>query len=186
MALQPPPRKTSLTTHALLFALLQSGSPALASEPVLQVGQPPPAIALSDLRGAAVSLEALGGQVVLVDFWASWCVPCREELPLLEALQARHAEQGLKVLAINVDEREKDRGKYLDRHPLALTVLDDSAQAAVAAYQVQKMPTSVLIDRQGLVAAVHYGFTSEDFAELETQVASLVQTAAPAAPDAQP
>jgi cytochrome c biogenesis protein CcmG/thiol:disulfide interchange protein DsbE len=162
-------------TPFLALAALVISLTALADDSPLLVGQPPPAITLNDLGGQAVTLEGLEGKVVLVDFWASWCVPCRAELPLLVELQKKHAEQGLVVLAINVDERAKDRDKYLGKHPLELTILDDSAQATVASYQVKKMPTSVLVDRGGNIAAVHYGFTSEQFEELEGQIEDLLE-----------
>lgn len=162
-------------TRALPFCLLLGSTAAWADDSPLVVGQPPPPVALNDLAGQAVTLEGLKGKVVLVDFWASWCVPCRAELPMLVELQQQHAEAGLVVLAVNVDERAKDRDKYLGKHPLELTILDDSAQATVASYQVAKMPTSVLIDRQGVITAVHYGYTAEQFEELERQVAGLLE-----------
>ncbi len=158
----------------LTLCLLLMAPLSLASEPLLQPGQPPPPVQLNDLQGQPVSLEGLRGKLVLVDFWASWCVPCRAELPRLVVLQKQHAEAGLVVLAVNVDERAKDRDKYLSKHPLELTILDDSAQATVASYQVEKMPTSVLVGRDGNIAAVHYGYTDEQYEELERQVASLL------------
>ena len=159
---------------AFLIALLSTPSTAAADDSPLTVGQPPPPVALNDLQGVAHTLEGHKGKVVLVDFWASWCVPCRAELPKLVELQQELAEEGLLVLAINVDERAKDRDKYLTKHPLELTVLDDSAQATVASYQVQKMPTSVLVDQEGNIAAVHYGFTAEQYEELVRQVKGLL------------
>ena len=157
------------------IALLLCSTGAWADDSPLVVGQAPPPVALNDLDGQAVTLEGLKGKVILVDFWASWCVPCRAELPKLVELQQQHAEAGLVVLAVNIDERAKDRDKYLGKHPLELTILDDAAHAAVASYQVEKMPTSVLIDREGVIAAVHYGFTAEQYEELERQVAGLLE-----------
>ncbi len=161
--------------RTLFLAVFLATGAALAGDSPLVVGESPPPVQLNDLQGQPVSLEGLKGKVVLVDFWATWCVPCRAELPKLVELQKHHAEQGLVVLAINVDERPKDRDKYLVKHPLELTILDDSEQVTVASYQVQKMPTSVLVDREGTIAAVHYGFTDEQYEELETQVAGLLE-----------
>jgi len=137
------------------------------------IGQKAPSLVLPDLAGTSTTLVSLAGKVVLIDFWASWCAPCRNELPRLEALQAEHGSE-LVVLAINVDERTRDRDRYLARSPLALTVLDDSKQQVVAAYAIEKMPTSVLIDRAGVVQAVHYGYTAEGFEELQKAVADLL------------
>lgn len=141
---------------------------ALAATP----GEEAPDFALTDTAGQEVSLSALRGQVVLLDSWASWCAPCKEELPVLEALQAQYQEQGLVVLAVSVDDRVKNRDRFLDKYPLALRVLDDSGQQVVAAYEVKAMPTTVLIDSEGVVKAVHLGYTQAEGEALAAEVAA--------------
>ena len=157
----------------MLTMLLASTSTAAGESPVV-VGQAPPPLSLQDLEGNPVDLSSVMGKVVVVDFWASWCGPCQVELPLLAAMQAQHAEAGLKVLAVNVDTNPALRDRFLTRRPLALTVLDDSAQHAVAAYAIDKMPTTIVLDRQGKVHAVHQGFDKESFAALRSEVGDLL------------
>lgn len=158
----------------LLASLL--AFPVQAGDSPLVVGQPPPALALQDLDGNTVSLDSVRGSIVVLDFWASWCGPCRIELPLLSAMQDQHRDAGLKVLAVNVDTETSLRDAFLARNPVQLTILDDSSQATIAAYQVEKMPTTVVVDREGKVHAVHYGFDKASFAALRGEVDALLKT----------
>ena len=144
----------------------------LATAFAVTPGEKAPDFTLTDTAGQEVSLSALQGQVVLLDFWASWCAPCKEELPVLEALQAQYQDKGLVVLAVNVDDRVKNRDRFLEKYPLSLRVLDDSGQAVVSAYEVAAMPTTVLVDREGTVKAVHLGYTQAEGEALAAEVAA--------------
>jgi len=122
-------------------------------------GDPAPPIQLTDQAGKVFSLAALKGQVVLVDFWASWCGPCRKSLPELGGLQDRFASQGVKVVGISLDEDTDAFTAFLERVPLRFTILHDSTGRSGEAFSVVAMPTTFLIDRQGRIAARFEGGT---------------------------
>jgi thiol-disulfide isomerase/thioredoxin len=112
---------------------------------------------------------------VYVDFWASWCVPCRQSLPALDELHRRLAGHGLTVLGVNKDMSLADAERFLRRVPVGFTLLADPADVMARAFGVKAMPSGYLIDRKGVVRQVHRGFTSESGAELARQVEALLQ-----------
>jgi thiol-disulfide isomerase/thioredoxin len=114
---------------------------------------------MKDLAGKPFSLAALKGQVVLVDFWASWCGPCRKSLPELNALQARFAAQGVKVVGVSLDAEAASVASFLERVPVAFTVLHDPTGQTGEAYAVVAMPTTILIDQEGRLAGRFEGGT---------------------------
>jgi peroxiredoxin len=116
-------------------------------------GDPAPAIQLKDQAGRAFSLAAFKGQVVLVDFWASWCGPCRKSLPELDGLQDRFATQGVKVVGVSLDADAGSMVAFLEKVPVRFTILHDPAGQTGEAFSVVAMPTTFLIDRDGRIAA---------------------------------
>ena len=112
-------------------------------------GKPTPALALTDLDGKAWSLAALKGRPVVLNFWASWCEPCRAEMPSLELLQTRHEKAGLVVLSVNYQEPPPKIRRFLDTLPFSLPILLDREGEAAAAWTPRVFPTTVLIDRSG-------------------------------------
>ena len=121
-------------------------------------GTPAPEIGLHDDRGALVRLTDLKGHVVLIDFWASWCLPCKTSFPKLDALYRDLHPRGLDVLAINVDERPGDATAFLQRQPHVMPVLFDPKGQAPQAFAVRGMPTSVILDRAGIIRFTHVGY----------------------------
>jgi len=113
------------------------------------VGKPTPALALADLDGKTWTLAALQGKVVVLNFWASWCEPCRAEMPSLERLAKRHERDGLTVLAVNYQEAPTVIQGFLALQPVALPILLDLEGEAGAAWTPRVFPTTVLIDRSG-------------------------------------
>lgn len=140
------------------LALTQSnGNPDLEQHPTAVIGQPAPDFALSDLDGAATSLSSLRGQPVLLYFWATWCHHCNKSLPELMEVEARHRENGLHVLAVNILESPEKVAAYVARENIDLPVLLDARAHVSQVYLIRATPTYVLIDRDGILHDVIIG-----------------------------
>jgi cytochrome c biogenesis protein CcmG/thiol:disulfide interchange protein DsbE len=159
-----------LAPSLIALVSLLPGQPAQALGP----GEPAPEIALHDLSGAAVKLAGLRGKVVLVDFWASWCAPCRDELPWLEQLYKKLGKQGLEIVAVNQDEQVDKAAKFLRSHPVTFRVVHDRGGQVAERYAPAKMPSSYLIDGAGRVRYVHLGFRAADGKAIEAEVTRLL------------
>ncbi len=118
----------------------------------------------------SVALDSLRGKVVLVDFWASWCVPCERSFPWMSTLRESLAPQGFEVVAINLDKELPAVDQFLARHPVGFVIAFDPDGKTAEAYQVAAMPTSFVIDRSGQVVLSHRGFDPKKTAELETAI----------------
>ena len=139
------------------------------------VGQEAPEVYLPELVGAEqVSLASLRGKVVYLDFWASWCGPCRVSFPILEKLRDELGPEGFEVLAINVDENESDALKFLSDMSVSYLVVRDDEAATPQTYGILGMPTGYLIDRQGVVREIHQGFRKSDGDQLRTTIVELL------------
>jgi thioredoxin-like negative regulator of GroEL len=149
---------------------------AFGASHAADAGQPAPAFTLPGLAGP-VELQALRGQGVLLDFWASWCGPCRQSFPWLGELQARHAARGFKVVAINVDRQRGSADAFLAQVPARFTVAFDAAGEVPRRYAVKAMPSSVLVGADGQVLMQHAGFRDDDRAGLEAAVLQALQRA---------
>ena len=158
----------------LLLAFLLAGLTYAASTHAANPGTPAPPFALSTASGETVALAALRGRVVYVDFWASWCAPCRRSFPWMNAMQARYAGEGLVVVGVNVDKRRVDAQRFLRDTPASFAVVYDAEGATPYAYDVRGMPSSYLIDRQGNIAAVEEGFHDERRVALEARIRALL------------
>ena len=122
-----------------------------------------------------LSLSSQKGKVVYVDFWASWCGPCRKSLPLLNELRNELKGKGFEVVAINLDEDIRDGRAFLKEFPVSYPTLYDGAGKTPELYGVRGMPTSYLIDKQGRVQVVHQGFKPADITKIRAQVSQLLQ-----------
>ncbi|HEY7903301.1 MAG TPA: TlpA disulfide reductase family protein [Casimicrobiaceae bacterium] len=140
----------------------------------VDVGAPAPAFALPDASAKAVSLAAFKGRVVYVDFWASWCGPCRKSFPWMNAMQQKYGAQGFTVIAVNVDKRRGDAERFLAQVPARFTTVFDASGATPTAYDVKAMPSSVLIDAAGNVTLVEEGFRDERRDALEASIRALL------------
>jgi thiol-disulfide isomerase/thioredoxin len=119
---------------------------------------PAPALALQELGGGLVRLQDYRGRVVLLNFWATWCAPCREEMPALQALAHDLDRQGLVLLAVNYQEGAEAVRQFARETGFALPVLLDTDGALTRQYRVTALPTSVLIDRRGALVGTVLGF----------------------------
>lgn len=133
------------------------------------VGQRAPSF---DLPGAAASvrLSDLKGKVVYVDFWASWCAPCKQSFPWMNDMQAKYGARGLQIVGITVDRKREDAEKFLASTPAKFLVAYDTTGKVAEAYRPKGMPTSYLIGPDGVVRAVHVGFKDSDKAALEREI----------------
>ena len=131
-----------------------------------------PALQLKDQAGKPFSLTAFKGQVVVVDFWASWCGSCRKSLPELDGLQDRFAAQGVKVVGISLDTEAGAATTFLEKVPVRFTILQDPSGQTGEAFSVVAMPTTFLIDREGRIAGRFEGGTHTQ--EEAAAVASLL------------
>jgi thiol-disulfide isomerase/thioredoxin len=144
----------------------------------LEAGQTAPAFSLPRKGGGTVSLADFQGQVVYLDFWASWCGPCRESFPWMNELQSRYGVLGLKVVAINVDAKQSDAEAFLEQFPhTSFTVAFDAKGTAPGLYAIKGMPTSFLIGPDGKVLMVHTGFKHSDRDELQVKVLTALNAA---------
>ncbi len=117
-----------------------------------------PPLTLMDRAGRPVSLAGLRGQVVLLDFWATWCVPCRQSLPAYEGLLRQYQSRGFEVLAVSVGEDPAVVERYLKTHPLGLRVLLDPTQVSARAFRTRQIPSTFFIDRDGYIRLDVEGF----------------------------
>lgn len=124
---------------------------------LLKVGDAAPDFSLQDLNGETVKLSQFRGRPILINFWATWCGPCRLEMPEIEAAYRAYREQGFIVLAVDVQEPPEDVRAFVDELGLSFVPLLDAAGAVFDLYQVRALPTSYFIDRQGRISAVHLG-----------------------------
>jgi thiol-disulfide isomerase/thioredoxin len=154
---------------------------ALATALAAQVapGNAFPPLAAAGLTGG--SLPDTAGKVALVDFWASWCAPCKASFPVYSQLNASYAQRGLVIVAVSVDESPSAYAAFVARLKPPFATLHDSKQKLVSQVQVPTMPTSYLVDRSGKVRFVHPGFHGEQTErELRREIEALLDEKAPA------
>jgi len=138
------------------------------------VGSVAPDFALKSGSGRNVRLSELRGQVVLINFWASWCGPCREELPQLEKLQARYRSAGFTLLAVNIDDTRANADAMLRKLGVKLVPLYDTDKRTAKRYDVDTMPATLIVDRDGRVRYVHRGYRGGYEVKYEEQVRELL------------
>jgi len=133
------------------------------------VGAPLPTLKVDALSGKTIDVSAYKGRVLLLDVWASWCDPCKQELPVLNEMARRLKSQGIDILAVSVDQERANVDKFLRTHGgrWSLTVAHDPHGAIAETLQPDKMPTSYVVDRAGIVRYVNAGFVPADASTIE-------------------
>jgi thiol-disulfide isomerase/thioredoxin len=160
----------TITLLALLASLTQG---AYALESLQGPAKTCPLKTLKD--GQNVTLEALKGKVVYLDFWASWCGPCALSFPFMSDVAKKHKAEGLELVAVSVDESREEAEAFLSTHPTDFTVVHDPNGECPKAYGLETMPTSYLIDRKGNLREVHRGFSNSDRQELDKAIVTLLK-----------
>jgi cytochrome c biogenesis protein CcmG, thiol:disulfide interchange protein DsbE len=140
----------------------------------LNAGSPAPDFELPGSKGT-VKLSSTSGSVVYLDFWASWCGPCRQSFPWMNSIQEKYRSQGLKVIGVNLDSKNEDVQKFLAQLPAQFTVAFDSKGTTPQIYGVKGMPTSFLIGRDGRIILQHSGFKESDREPLEQQIKTALE-----------
>lgn len=164
-------KKALLFVSSLAFVLGLSTSAFAVS-----AGDKAPLFKLPQLEGKKkLSLKNYRGKVVYLDFWASWCGPCRQSLPMMNDIRNKLKKKGFEVLAVNLDEEPEAGQAFLKQFPVSYPVVSDVEGKTPEMYGVQGMPTSYLIDRKGKVQLVHVGFKKSDITELEKKIVQLLK-----------
>jgi peroxiredoxin len=156
---------------AALAAALVLALPAVAGPP----GSPAPPFTLAARSGQAVSLGQYKGQVVMINFWASWCGPCRTEMPLLESIYKKYNKMGFTMLGVNVEPNSQAANDWLKATPVSFPILYDTDSKVSKLYDVAGMPSTVIIDRTGKLRVLHRGYKPGDENEYMDSIRALIR-----------
>jgi peroxiredoxin len=159
--------KLILTAVALMLIAAQAQA--------ISESAPAPDFTLKSNSGKNIKLSELRGQVVMINFWASWCGPCRQEMPLLNQLYQRYEPMGFTLLGVNVEEDSAAADKVLKEIPVDFPVLYDNRNQVSETYQVRAMPSTILIDRDGKVRYLHKGYKPGYEEDYQKQVRELIR-----------
>ena len=146
------PQRTFIALLACVSTLLSFSAAADI------VGQPAPDFALRSMKGPPMRLSEHLGEVVIINFWATWCGPCRQEMPLLDELYGKYQRAGLVLLSVNIDEAAEPAVEMAQTLKVSYPVLFDARKEVSRAYDVSAMPVTVLVDRAGVVRYVSEGY----------------------------
>jgi len=151
----------------LVFALPASGASAPSG--------PAPQFTLDSRGGPKISLSQYKGQVVMLNFWASWCGPCRQEMPLLENIYKKYNKMGFTLIGVNVEPDSKAAEGFLKETPVTFPVIYDKDSTVSKAYDVSGMPSTVIIDRKGNIRVLHRGYKPGDENEYLDSIRTLIR-----------
>jgi peroxiredoxin len=154
-------------TAAMVLALPASGASSASG--------PAPQFTLDSRGGSKISLAQYKGQVVMLNFWASWCGPCRQEMPLLEDIYKKYNKLGFTLIGVNVEPDSKAADDWLKQTPVSFPVLYDKDSKVSRLYDVSGMPSTVIIDRKGNLRYVHHGYKPGDEGEYMNSVRALIR-----------
>lgn len=153
-----PPVRASLRARSFIASLALFGALLSFAASADIVGQPAPDFALRSMKGPSVRLSEHLGEVVVINFWATWCGPCRQEMPLLDELYGKYQLAGLVLLSVNIDETAQPAIEMAQTLKVSYPVLFDTRKEVSRAYDVSAMPVTVLVDRAGVVRYVSEGY----------------------------
>ena len=156
---------------AAMVAALSVALPALAGP----TGAPAPSFTLAARGGQNVSLTQYKGQVVMLNFWASWCGPCRQEMPLLESIYRKYNKMGFTLIGVNVEPDSNAANEWLKATPVSFPILYDRDSKVSKLYDVAGMPSTVIIDRSGKLRVLHRGYKAGDENEYLDSIRTLIR-----------
>ena len=138
-------------------------------------GQAAPDFALKSATGDNLRLSEYRGDVVMINFWATWCGPCRQEMPLLDDLYGRYQRVGFSLLGVNIDDDSRRAMQMVEELGVTFPVLFDASKEVSKLYQVEAMPVTVIVDRTGTVRHVHHGYKPGYEEQYLTQIRALLR-----------
>jgi len=162
-------------SKTLLIACLAGFLALSAGASSSLTGQEAPDFALKSATGKNMRLSEYRGDVVMINFWATWCGPCRQEMPLLDDLYSRYERVGFKLLGVNIDDDSRRAMQMVEELGVTFPVLFDESKDVSRLYQVEAMPVTVLVDRAGTVRHVHHGYKPGYEQKYLTQIRSLLR-----------
>ncbi len=142
----------------LTKSLLASTFFIATSVSALELGQPAPDFTLKSLAGTNLKLAEQRGKIIVINFWASWCGPCRKEMPVLQKFYEKYQDLGVSVWGVNVEQENQAGRDFLADLNLSFPILFDASNTISATYQVEAMPTTIIVDRDGLVRYAFKGY----------------------------
>jgi len=157
---------------AAIAAALSVSLPALAGP---SAAAPAPAFTLASRAGQDVSLTQYKGNVVMINFWASWCGPCRQEMPLLESIYKKYNKMGFTMIGVNVEPDSNAANEWLKATPVSFPILYDRDSKVSKLYDVAGMPSTVIIDRNGKLRVLHRGYKAGDENEYLDSIRTLIR-----------
>lgn len=139
------------------------------------ISGPAPDFTLKSNSGKNIRLSDLRGQVVMINFWASWCGPCRQEMPILDDLYKRYSKLGFTLIGVNVEQDSSKANAYLKDIPVSFPILYDTANQTSKLYNVNAMPTTVMVDRNGNMRFIHHGYKPGYENDYKKQIKALIR-----------
>jgi DsbE subfamily thiol:disulfide oxidoreductase len=167
--------KAPVLLASVLLAACLASQAAFAAPAALAPGAVAPAFELPSNDGKTLGTAALRGRIVLLNFWASWCGPCRTEMPVLNQLAKQYAARGVTVVGVNVEPERAAALEWLKGTPVNFPVAFDADSRVSASYQVTGMPTTVILDRKGVVRYIHKSYTPGTENEYLDQIRALIR-----------
>jgi len=164
-----------ITNRLLALTILTAVATMTAAAATLQTGAPAPAFQLNSNAGKPLALADFRGQIVLLNFWASWCGPCRQEMPILEQLNRQYHGKGVTLLGVNVEPDSAAAVQWLKATPVTFPILFDTDSKVSSLYEVAGMPNTVIIDRKGLVRYIHRGYSAGAENDYLNQIRALIR-----------
>lgn len=139
------------------------------------ISGPAPDFTLKSNTGKNIRLSDLRGQVVMINFWASWCGPCRQEMPILDDLYKRYSKLGFTLIGVNVEQDSSKANAYLKDIPVSFPILYDTGNLTSKLYNVNAMPTTVMVDRNGNMRFIHHGYKPGYENDYKKQIKALIR-----------